>query len=205
MNLDEAKSLWASDVPTDDPSTPDSTNDMNSQTLSNSEILRLVQEKSQEFEETIRERDLIESVVALVLVAFFGWIAWTSSGLAQIGALVVVAGCIFIPWRMYRSRAQHADLPADCSLADRLHAEREKIETQIDLLRSIAVWYIAPITTGLVIHFIGREGWSWVSLVLILFLFGGSCWIYIINHRAVRRDLRPRHDEITDMIEQIEA
>lgn len=205
MNLDEAKSLWASDVPTDDSSTTDSETDMSSQTLSNSEILRLVEEKSRAFEKTIRNRDLLESVAALIVIAFFGWMALTSSGLAQIGALVIVGGALFIPWRLYRTRARHVQPPADCSVTDRLCAERDKVQAQIGLLRSIAVWYIAPLTTGLVLHVIGRDGWSWVSLVQIVLFLGIGFAIYRINQRAIRNDLRPRSDELTEMIEQVES
>jgi Flp pilus assembly protein TadB len=205
VNLDEAKSLWASDAPTDDSSTADSETDMSSQTLSNSEILQLVQKKSGDFEERIRNRDLLESVAALCVIAFFGLMAWTSTGLERIGALIIVGAGLLIPVLLYRTRARHADLPADCSLKDRLHAEREKIEAQISLARSVAIWYLAPLATGLMIHVFGQSGWSWVTAICAGVVVGGSIVIYRRNQKAIRTDLRPRRDELTEMIEQVES
>ena len=209
MDLDDAKALWAADTlpdaPTDDPSQSPSTTDMSSQSLSDSEILQFVQETSRTFDRRIWWRDLSESLAALFVIVLFGWIAWTTSGLAQIGAWVLVAGGLFIPWHLYRTRTRHARLPADDSVANRLHAERDKVKDQIDLLRSIAVWYVGPLALGALLLIIGKNGWSWWSLPQIAVIIGVSVGVYQLNQKAVRQDLRPRHRELTDMIEQMES
>jgi len=210
MDLGDAKSLWAADVPTADPSDPNSTTDMNSpslssRTLSDAELMRLVQEKSRTFDKRIWWRDVRESLAALVILVGFGWIAWTTSGLAQLGALVIMGCGVYIPWHLYKTRARHAQVPTDGAVVERLRAEQAKVDAQIDLIQSIAVWYLAPLGVGALLLIVGADGWTWSSLGQAVVVVGAGIGAYLLNQRAVRNDLRPRRDELTNLIEGAES
>ena len=105
MNLDDAKALWTSDhEPTDET--------MSTRTLSDSEILRLVQEQSEAFDQKIRRRDLLESIAAVAVCLFFGWLAWDDpSPLVTAGSLIIVGGSALIFGRLRWARARFANAP----------------------------------------------------------------------------------------------
>jgi Flp pilus assembly protein TadB len=198
MNLDDAKALWSSDnEPTDET--------MSTRTLSDSEILRLVQEQSEAFDQKIRRRDLLESIAAVAVCLFFGWLAWDDpSPLVTAGSLIIVGGSALIFGRLRWTRARFANAPADQLVKQRLQHERAKVDAQIRLLESVLWWYIAPLLIGLLLVTVGDSGWSAFTFVYGTVVLLGAGWIYVLNQRAVRRSLRPRRAELTHLLDQVE-
>ena len=196
MNLDEAKELWSSHTPTDAP-------EMNAHSLSESEILQLVREKSRSFDRKIWRRDLLESAAALFVFVAFGWMAWDASGLARAGALVVMGSSVFIFWTLRRARTRPATPDPNHSVADVLRSERAKVDAQIRLLETVARWYIAPLATGMILLIAGFDGWSMATLIQTGVVFAAGYGIYALNQYAVENDLAPRRRELTTLIEQV--
>jgi hypothetical protein len=198
MNLDDAKALWSSDnEPTDDT--------MSTHTLSDSDILRLVKEQSEAFDKKIWRRDLLESIAAVAVFLFFGWLAWHDpSQLVRAGSLIIMGGSTLIFWRLRRVRTRFADVSAGQPVKQMLQQERAKVDAQIRLLESVLWWYIAPLLVGLLLVTVGDSGWSTFTFVYGAVVLLGATGIYVLNQRAVRRSLRPRRKELTRLLKQVD-
>ena len=207
MNLDDAKALWSSDPDFPDPDSSDhepADSDRSAKTLSDSEILHLVQTQSDAYDRQIRQRDWTESIAAALVALFFGALAWLeSSVLVTAGALLIVAGCVFIPWHLQRTRTRFAAPKAAEPVKQRLLRERDKVDAQIRLLQSVLWWYIAPVLSGLLLVTVGDNGWSTFTLVYGSVVIAGAIGIYVMNQRAVRTDLRPRRERLRELLEQV--
>lgn len=194
MTLDEAKDRWQSqDEPADPP-------------MSESEILSFVKHHSQAFDQKIRRRDWREGLAAAFVFLAFGVMAvLASSWVVRGGAALVMAGSVFIGWKLYRTRARHRTAAVSGQpVAEQLRSERDKVDAQIGLLENVLRWYIAPLAVGVVLVVAGDEGASWFTLGYTAFVIALSGAIYYLNQRAVRRDLRPRHEKLTRLLRQID-
>jgi MFS family permease len=199
MNLDDAKALWSSDNEPTDP-------DMSTQSLSQSELLQQVKAQSAAFDRTIRQRDWTESVAAAAVSVFFGWLAWHDpSTLVTAGALLVVAGSALIFGRLRYARTRFTAPSANEPVRQRLERERAKVDAQIRLLSSVLWWYIAPLLAGLLLMTVGDNGWSVFTVVYGTGAIAGAAAIYVINQRAVARDLRPRRETLTHLLNQVDS
>lgn len=197
MNLDDAKKLWSSEQP-DTPPMPAST-------LSDSDILRLVKEKSEALDSRIWRRDLLESIAAVAVILFFGWTVLQASSLwVQIGALLVIAGSAYVFWRLRRARTRYDAPSPDRPIAEVIRTERAKVEEQIHLLDTILWWYLGPIVLGVLLIVFGSDGWSWATLVQTVVVLLISAGIYHLNQRSLRCTFEPRRKELTRLLEQIE-
>lgn len=198
MNLNEAQKLWSSESETD----PDP---MSTHPLSDAEIVQLVKEKADAFDRKIWRRDLLESIAAVAVFLFFGWLAWHDpSRLVTAGALIIMGGSALIYWHLRRARTRFADAPADQPVKQMLMQERAKVDAQIRLLESVLWWYIAPLLIGLLLVTVGDNGWSTFTFVYGTIVVLGGAGIYVLNQRAVRRSLRPRREELTRLLDQVE-
>lgn len=170
------------------------------------ELLDWVQEQSEAFERRIRRRDLLETVAAVLVAGLFGYEAATSaSWLVRIGAAIIVLGSGFVVWWLRRARTSGPERAADRSVADRLRAERERVEIQIRLLESVVWWYLAPPTVGATLFIVGLDAGTaatLTSLAVVAAVFG---FIWYLNRRAVRTHLRPRRDELNRLLEGLEG
>ena len=208
MNLDDAKALWSSDPDSPDPdsSNHESTDsDMSAETLSDSEILHLVQTQSDAFDRKIRQRDWRESIAAVVVALFFGALAWLESSLlVTAGTLLIVAGCVFIFWHLRRTRTRFAAPESAEPVKQRLLRERDKLDAQIRLLKSVLWWYIMPLLTGVLLVTVGDNGWSTFTIVYGSVVIVGAVGIYMMNQRAVRNDLIPRRERLSELLDQVQ-
>lgn len=83
--------------------------------------------------------------------------------------------------------------------------ECAKIDAQIRLLSSVLWWYIAPLLAGLLLMTVGDNGWSVFTFVYGTVVIAGAAAIYVMNQRAVERDLRPRRETLTQLLNQVDS
>lgn len=197
MNLDDAKALWSSEPEPD-------ADAMSTHTLSKSEILRLVKEQSAAFDKKIRRRDLLESIAAAVVFLLFAWELRDPSWIVRIGAVIVMAGSVSVFWRLRRARSRHAHRSPDRPVAEVLRDEVAKLDAQIHLLETVLWWYIAPIALGVLMVAVGHNGWTWFTAIHSAVVVLGSAGIYVLNQRAVHRDLQPRRAALRRLLDQAE-
>lgn len=193
MTLDDWKDTWqAADEPA-------------GSALSDEELLRLVKEKSEAFDEKIRRRDRREWIAAaLVFLVFFAVMLLTSSWLVRVGSLLLMGWSVSLYWTLRRARTGYASPAPDQPVAEAIRTEREKVNEQIRLLQGVLWWYILPPTVGILLFLVGNAGLSWVTLGYGAFVVALGGGIYYLNQREVRETLRPRRNELTRLLRQVE-
>lgn len=192
MTLDEYRDAWRSE--TSDADAPDE-----------ERLLERVREESEAFDRKIRRRDLLETLAAVVVAAAFGYEAATVETLvARLGALIIVGSSAFIVWWLRRARKAGPARSMDLPVADRLQAERERVEIQIRLLESVLWWYAGPLAVGATLFVLGLEAGTAATLLTLCVIAAGCGFVWWLNRRAVRRRLRPRHEELTRLLKELQ-
>jgi Flp pilus assembly protein TadB len=191
-SLDDLKGTWQAADESPEPA------------FSDEELLRLVKDKAKAFDEKIRRRDRIEAIAAAFVFLIFSLALLEPSWVVRAGALLVMGSSVFIYWTLRRARRGYALPSADQPVAEAIRTEREKVDEQISLLENVLWWYILPPTVGLFLVVIGDAGFSWFALGYGTVIVALGIGIYHYNQRAVRRDLRPRRRELTQLLQQIE-
>lgn len=177
-------------------------------TLSDDEILALVQTQSHRLDRQIRWRDLREILAGVIVAPVMAAVAMRGPLLARAGALVVLAGIVLVVTRLWLARRSGGRGAADASLsvADALHAERRRVSTQIALLDSVAWWYVLPLMGGSVLVVAGLRGSSTPFTIGYTLVAAAIAWgIIVLNRRVVRRGLAPRREELTELLATLES
>lgn len=168
-------------------------------------LLEWVRVESETFERKIRRQDLFETLAAVFVVAAFGYEAATSTTwLARIGALIVVGSSVFVVWWLRRARKAGAVRSMDLPVAERLRAERERIDLQIRLLETVLWWYVGPLAVGAVLFALGLETGTVATTLTLSVVAAGCVFVWWLNRRVVRRRLRPRRDEMTRSLDGLQ-
>ncbi len=93
MNLDDAKACWQSQE------------QLAGVAMSDGQILEMVREESRAFDAKIRNRDLREILLMVVCAPFvLVTLLLPSSWVARAGALLVLASCALMYWKLRRAR-----------------------------------------------------------------------------------------------------
>ena len=167
-----------------------------------------VQRSHRTFRAMIFRRDLLEVVVALVLIPVWFvlgiWAALPWTWYLTVPALIWVAGFFLV------DRFRHPQLPFEVgdSLLDGAKKSLKQVEHQIWLLRNIFWWYLLPPSISILAFFF-HVSWlksndTWDVLVNFLILIVVFGFIYWMNQRAVRRELEPRRQELLVLLASLQ-
>ena len=157
------------------------------------------------FRGRIADRDRLETVVALCMVAVFlpATLFSLKAGrpLITAGLAVLTLYCLCVPLVLWRSRPRRQ--PLDLPLADYRREALAGYDRQIKLLRKAWLWYVAPVWVGVMLlfgsalHQIWPKLWqdqapgrAWVILVLVWAPVTTTVMGYFIaraNRRAAER------------------
>jgi len=152
----------------------------------------------------VRRRDILETGIALLLVPVFGFFAWFLLGkgmwVAAFAAALLVAGCLYIPWRLRQARKLQPDPEMSTDMLVYLRAERDATEAQYHLLKGILRWYLGPIGAAVILLYFGVQGWSLSTLYYTLLVLGLYGVIYLLNQKAAARKVAPRIEQIDEQI-----
>jgi uncharacterized membrane protein len=173
--------------------------------LDDDDILSLVKSRAARFERQIRRRDWRELTASIVGAVLIGPIAIHAGWLTRAGVVVVLAGLVLIAVKLNRASRVGARVRTDAPVNAVLRAEQSRVDAQIRLLGTVFWWYVLPIAVGSMMIVGGTRGVSWFTAgcaLAIALLSWGVVWL---NARAVRRTLRPIHDELTELLAQIES
>lgn len=148
-----------------------------------------VHEKATTFQRRVRVRNWIEYVAAVFVVSSFGRYAFTMPDLlGRLGAALVVAGVLVIVWQLHR-RGSARPVPDASAGSAALH--RAELVRQREALKSVPLWYLAPMTPGLVLMLLakplsGQTSWGEASIAFAICgaVFGFVWWL---NGQGARR------------------
>jgi predicted membrane metal-binding protein len=191
MKLDDAKEAWQS------------ADDASETSLSDEALLSLVKEEAEAFDEKIRRRDRREIIAAAVVFLFFSVMLFDPSWMVRAGAIVVMAGSVWIVWTLRRTRSRESP-SSERPVAEVIRTERAKVDRQIRLLETVLWWYIGPPALGLSLVVAGDVGLSWFTLVYGLGGVGFFGYVYYLNQRTVRNDFRPRRRKLTRLLRRLD-
>ena len=153
---------------------------------------------------SIVRRDVIETLAAVFVILCFGRMFLTSDGVvAKIGAATVVLGAFYIVYRLYQARMDRKLSRLDDSVRDFYKTEIERLNRQIDLLRSVLWWYISPIMVGVNLMYFGVNGIGIGSIGYLIFTLFFGWGIYWLNQNAAVKTLVPLRNELEGLLKEL--
>jgi len=198
MELDDLKQSWKQTI--DTPSNEEEIKAV---------IAKLEQEMSK-IDKEIKRRDYLEISIALLLIPAWIFGLFTSAGLMQtVGFIIAIIACLYIPYKLIKAKqvsAQKTD-----SNIDFLNTEKQKVEQQKNLLESIIWWYLAPLTTAIVMITLGAtvdaSGMPEMTTQLSIYYgFVGLLMIavYFLNKRAAKKKFTPLLNKIEQRLAELQ-
>lgn len=171
--------------------------------------LEALRERDRALWRKARRRDLVETLVALVVVVVFAVAAqrllevgnWLAGG----SALLIVAWAAWLPFRLHRGRRLAVEPDPGMPLLAWLEHRRDALLAQARMLEQIWSWYLAPPAIGagglkLGIDGLNPDSLAYFGFVLVLYAVIG--WL---NRRAARTRFRARADELQARIDRLTA
>jgi hypothetical protein len=194
MNLDELDREWRT------------TNEIAATKEQREQLIAATCRRVERFWGCVFRRDVVETIAALVVIIFFGhffYVAPTDYVISRIGAGLLVCWALFVIYMLHRTRTIQQPTSPDAPVREFCRIELDRLDRQIQLLRSVLWWYIAPCLIGVNIFFIGQAGFGIDSLVygMVTLLLGWG--IYALNMRAVAKGLVPPRNELASLLSQL--
>jgi len=173
------------------------------------EMRKIILNKTEKFDRTIRRRNIRETVAAALVAIFFTYIAWGQrNGIDRVGSIILVASSLWIVYYMWRRGAEPSDPNPDQTLEGYQRALIRKYDHQIRLLRNVKFWYLAPMYVGLLTVSAGllKErvekgspiGFAVLYPIFYTLLFAGIWWM---NEVYAVRKLERMRARVTSGIE----
>lgn len=102
-------------------------------------------------------RNATEYVACVLVIASFAfYIVRFPFPLMRAGSVLIILGTLVVGWQLSR-RASSQPLPGDLGAQSWLAFQRAQLVRQRDALRSVWLWYVAPLVPGLVVFRWGVE------------------------------------------------
>jgi len=194
MNDDELKKLWQQQ-PLRDPAPPPA------------QLVSAMKGKTTQLRRTLLARDVRELLACVVVGVIFGIYFFTEPApVARLGALITVAGSMFIAGRILHARRATPAAKPDATVVESLRAELHSVRTQSQLLRSVWWWYLLPLAVGVLVFVWGtpgnhlgfKIGFTVVTLAL-------DVSIYRLNQRARSKQLLPVETQLESLLRSAET
>jgi hypothetical protein len=202
MNPEDLKNIWAKQ--------PASSGGV--VRLTSESIWRLANESAR-FKRTIFWRDLREWLATILLAGGFLYIAFIPERIHWPMVVAAIIACI--PMTYVASRRKKRPTRPAASLADHLRDSIARVQEQIELLRSVAAWYLAPLAVSGLIFLLDSLLTAPIppterKLMLFPFVLGvivTAVVFYLVwklNQHAARKHLEPRLRELGQTLAEVE-
>ena len=194
MNWNELKSVWRH---------------QEGSVLSDADLASLRQgfeAKHRKMARTLFWRDIREAVAGFVAAGFFAYVGWhrgrSAWPMALAVALILGVAGFFVTERI---RSHRMRLGSEATMLAKIEAGIAELRRQRNLLLNVAVWYIAPLFAAwaivlvtLIVNAPARQKHH--PLILICYVIIAvplMTWgVRALNHRAVRKKIEPRLEEL---------
>ncbi|MEO8113051.1 MAG: hypothetical protein ABI655_01635 [Phenylobacterium sp.] len=144
------------------------------------------------FQSGIKRRNLIEDVASVIVVAAFSWYVFAlPSPVLKLASVLVIAGVLVVVRQLHR-RGSALPLPPGASAADSLAFHRAQLVRQRDAVRTVWLWYLAPLVPGMALFQLGiilgpPKAPLAAALISVALTLAAFALVLILNRRAARR------------------
>ncbi len=188
MDWNQLRAQWQRDSAA--PSTPDT--------------IASVQRRDDELRRTLRRRDLLESVVGLLIAPVFGAMTWGAAlreaWLPALFSALLAAWALYVPWHLWRNRRRLPQPSPTVPLLDHLRASHAAMLLQARQLEQIWRWYLAPCAIGVIGLTFSVRGATTGAFVYSAVVLGFCLLIARANHYAARTQFRVHADALAKQI-----
>jgi hypothetical protein len=194
MNDDELKHLWQQQ-PLREPD------------LSPARLISAMQSKTTQLRRSLLARDVRELLACVIVGVIFGIYFFTNPApVARLGALITVAGSIFIAWKILHARRTTPAAKPDATVIASLRAELHSVRTQSQLLRSVLWWYLLPLAVGTLVFVWGSPfNHLGFKICFTLFTLALDVFIYRLNQWARSKQLVPVEAQLESLLRSAET
>ncbi|GBD91483.1 hypothetical protein BMS3Abin04_02215 [bacterium BMS3Abin04] len=152
---------------------------------------------------SIKYRDLIEIITAIVMILIFGYITYTVPFvLSKIAAIFIILWLIYVIFRLRSSKKLKPSAVTE-SYLDYLYKTKEYLRIQKKLLDSVLYWYILPPFIGIIVFLSG----IWIIpethntiIMTAVGTVGYGIFAYLLNKRKVKKEIIPRLRKTDELI-----
>ncbi len=193
MNDKDLQDLWNTPSPNDD------------FIIQHEKLIQNMKAKMNQFDKDIKRRNLRETIAALIVFVAFavfgGFGLYDGNYLLGFACTIICFGCVFIVYKFVNAQVTISDEEVyTMSNKEYLSYELKKVNEQIRILKSVFWWYILPIAVGLCLFFFAMP-YNTTSLIIhIALVLAVSVGLYILNQKAVKKDLIPLKNDLEEQI-----
>lgn len=199
MNDDALKKLWRQQS-------------LRAPELSPAQLISAMQKQTTQLRRTVDARDVLELVVCAVVVFAFGcsfFFSHAREPVSRLGDLIVIAGSIFVAFKLIYVRRTTPPAPAGATVVESLRAELNAVRAQSRLLSSIAWWYLLPLGLGIFVctwgSFTGGLGSFVFNAIYTIGVIALYACIYRLNQRARAKQLSPVEAQLQSLLHSAET
>lgn len=159
------------------------------------------------FHKVIRNRDLVETIAAIMVIPIFAYYAYVIPYvLTKIASVLIGVWAVYVVIRLRKAR-MHKPGAFTASYQEYLHKTREYLSVQKKLLDTVLYWYLLPgfvLMLLFLMGFIGNpEKHTYVIRTgTVAFILG--IFVYFLNRRAVKKHIIPRLEKVDELIKVLE-
>lgn len=172
------------------------------------EMLDRVGARSGRLRSAISRRDLIESVIAIVMIPPFAWLAWQlgTRGLWLPFAFIafLLGWLVYVPLRLRAARRALPVVRADMPTRDYLAAERDAMRVQATMLEAVWRWYLAPCAIGVIGFVLSARGFTLKTVLYSAVVLGFCALLGYANKVAAKTQFHTLADDIDHQIRSFE-
>ncbi|MFZ6001514.1 MAG: hypothetical protein ACOYW3_13470 [Bacteroidota bacterium] len=158
------------------------------------------------FHKAVKYRDLREQIAVAVIVPFFAVGAFILPGtMSKIACVLIIAWAFYVLYRLREAKKSKPGAFSDPYL-DYLYRTREYLHVQKHLLDNVMYWYILPAMFLTMLFTVGFGIADRIRPIVKMAVLniGLAVATYILNKRAVAKQIMPRLNKVNELIQVME-
>lgn len=158
------------------------------------------------FHKAVKYRDLREQIAVAVIVPFFAVGAFILPGtVSKIACVLIIAWAFYVLYRLREAKKSNPGAFSDTYL-DYLYRTREYLHVQKHLLDNVMYWYILPAMFLTMLFTVGFGIADRIRPIVKMAVLniGLAVATYILNKRAVAKQIMPRLNKVNELIQVME-
>ncbi len=166
-------------------------------------MLEITKNAARRLDKAIKNRDRLEIAVGLLVSVAFTFVAIFSTGLKQVGAVLIVLYGIWVVVVLRFFRRKHPKSMHQPSIVF-LNDYLEYMKSQRQLIKNVIWWYILPAFVSQLFFLLGVSSSPGSTAVAILVTVGIMVFIARINRKAVKTQFDPIIQQLQEVIASLQ-